>query len=80
VLIHISEHEIELNKVSQLTTWNSRDYRGAERLLQLLAEVSIRLAKHWLKSLKKELGSNAYQTLFGLHKLTLLNENELTEW
>ena len=59
---------------------NSRDYRAAERLLQLLAEVSIGLAKHWLKSLKKESGSNAYQTFVGLHELTLLNESELSEW
>ena len=80
VVIHINEYEFELNELSQLTTLNTRDYRATERLLQLLAEVSIGLAKHWLKSLKKESGSNAYQTFVGLHELTILNEKELTEW
>ena len=69
-----------MDELNQLTALNSRDYRAAERLLQLLAEVSIGLAKHWLKSLKKESGSNAYQTFVGLHELSLLTEAELNEW
>jgi len=49
-------------------------------LLQLLAEVSIGLAKHWLKSFQKESGSNAYQTFVGLHHINVITENDLVEW
>ncbi|PCI61282.1 MAG: hypothetical protein COB35_06790 [Gammaproteobacteria bacterium] len=80
VVIHINDYEVELNELTQLSTLNNRDYRAGERLLQLLAEVSIGLAKHWLKSLKKETGSNAYQTFIGLHELGNLTDVELNEW
>ena len=59
---------------------NNRDYRAAERLLQLLTEVSIGLAKHWLKSIKKESGSNAYQTFVALKDSSVITEIELIEW
>lgn len=80
VFIHIKEYELELNELSELIGLNNRDYRAAERLLQLLAEVSIGLAKHWLKSLQKESGSHAYQTFVGLQNLNVISENELMEW
>ena len=80
VIIHINEYELELNEISQLTVVNNRDYRAAERLLQLLTEVSIGLAKHWLKSVQKESGSNAYQTFVALQNLGALTEKELVEW
>lgn len=80
VTIHVNDYHSELDELNQLTALNSRDYRAAERLLQLLAEVSISLAKHWLKSLKKESGSNAYQTFVGLRELNILTEAELNEW
>jgi hypothetical protein len=67
VISHINEYEYEyeceLDELTQLITLNSRDYRAAERLLQLITEVSIGLAKYWLKSVKEETGSNAYQIL-----------------
>ncbi len=76
VVIHINEYESELNELSQLTTLNTRDYRAAERLLQLLAEVSIGLAKHWLKSLKKSQAVMLIKRLFvcmSLLSLTKVN-------
>ena len=80
VIIHINEYELELNELKQLNVLNKRDYRAAERLLQLLTEVSIGLAKHWLKSIKKESGSNAYQTYIALQDLGIITDNELIEW
>lgn len=80
VIIHINEYELELNELKQLNALNKRDYRAAERLLQLLTEVSIGLAKHWLKSIKKESGSNAYQTYIALQDLGIITDNELIEW
>jgi uncharacterized protein YutE (UPF0331/DUF86 family) len=80
VIIHINEYGLELDELSQLTTLNNRDYRAAERLLQLLTEVSIGLAKHWLKSLQKESGSNAYQTFVGLQNSSVITEEALIEW
>lgn len=59
---------------------NNRDYRAAERLLQLLTEVSIGLAKHWLKSEQKESGINAYQTFVGLQNINIITEHDLAEW
>lgn len=80
VALHISEYKSELNELNQLNTLNTRDYRAAERLLQLLTEVSIGLSKHWLKALQKESGGNAYQTFIGLQELNIISETELTEW
>ena len=80
VNLHINEYAEELEELTQLMPLNSRDYRATERLLQLLTEVSIGLAKHWLKSLKKESGSNAYQTFVALQALNIISESELIEW
>jgi uncharacterized protein YutE (UPF0331/DUF86 family) len=48
--------------------------------LQLITEVSIGLAIHWLKSFKKESGSNAYQTFVALQNVGAISEIELVEW
>jgi uncharacterized protein YutE (UPF0331/DUF86 family) len=48
--------------------------------LQLITEVSIGLAIHWLKSIKKESGSNAYQTFVALQNVGAISEIELVEW
>jgi len=48
--------------------------------LQLLTEVSIGLAKHWLKSIKKESGSNAYKTVVSLQYIGAITEIEFVEW
>ncbi|PCJ50977.1 MAG: hypothetical protein COA74_00480 [Gammaproteobacteria bacterium] len=80
VTLHINEYSSELEELSQLTQLSNRDYRAAERLLQLITEVSIGLAKHWLKTMKKETGSNAYQTFVALEYLNVISESELIEW
>ncbi|WP_159818000.1 type VII toxin-antitoxin system HepT family RNase toxin [Colwellia sp. 20A7] len=77
---HITEYDLELKELSELTKLNNRDYRAAERLLQLLTEVSIGLSKHWLKSINKESSSNAYQTFVALESLNLIRDTELIEW
>jgi len=80
VTFHVDEYSLELKELSELPTINNRDYRAAERLLQLITEVSIGLAKHWLKSIRKETGSNAYQAFVGLEDVNILSEIELSEW
>lgn len=80
VTFHLNEYKLELDEISQLSTLNNRDYRAAERLLQLVTEVSIGLAKHWLKSIKKESGSNAYQTFVALNNEGMILDAELIEW
>jgi len=74
VILHLNEYTLELNELSEVDVLNSRDYRATERLLQLLTEVSIGLAKHWLKSIKKESGSNAYQTFVALQDIGAISE------
>ena len=80
MIFHLNEYELELNELSQVDVLNSREYRATERLLQLLTEVAIGLAKHWLKSIKKESGSNAYQTFVALQDIGVISEIELVEW
>jgi len=80
VVSHLNEYELELNELSQIDILNSRDNRATERLLQLLTEVSIGLAKHWLKSIKTESGSNAYQTFVALQDIGAISEIALVEW
>jgi uncharacterized protein YutE (UPF0331/DUF86 family) len=80
VVFHLNEYEFELHELSQVVILNNRDYRATERLLQLITEVSIGLAKHWLKSIKKESGSNAYQTFVALQNVGVISEIELIEW
>jgi len=77
VIFHLSQYELELNELSQVDVLNSRGYRATERLLQLLSEVSIGLAKYWLKSIKKESGSNAYQIFVSLQYIGTISEIEL---
>jgi len=80
VFYNLSEYVLELNELSQVGVLNSRDYRATERLLQLLTEVSIGLAKHWLKSIKMESGSNVYQTFVALQDIGAISEIEFVEW
>ena len=77
---HIDEYMQELDELSQIDQLNNRDYRAAERLLQLMTEVSIGLAKHWLKKHKSSTSSNAYQTFSELAQLGALTDTELLSW
>ncbi|MGO2374494.1 DUF86 domain-containing protein [Pseudoalteromonas sp. KG3] len=77
---HIEEYMQELDELSQVEQLNSRDYRAAERLLQLMTEVCIGLSKHWLKKYKSSTSSNAYQTFSELTQLGILTDEELLSW
>lgn len=77
---HIDEYMQELDELSQVDQLNNRDYRAAERLLQLMTEVCIGLSKHWLKKYKNTTSSNAYQTFSELTQLGALTDNELLSW
>jgi uncharacterized protein YutE (UPF0331/DUF86 family) len=59
---------------------NQRDYRAAERLLQLYTEVCIGLAKHWVKKLNQVAPVEAYQSFKYLAEKQLLTTEELVKW
>jgi len=60
--------------------FKSRDYRATERLLQILTELSIGLAKHWLKDLQGHSAAEAYQTFSQLTEHGQLTSSELSNW
>ncbi len=57
-----------------------RDYLAIERLLQLLTELSIGLAKHCLKRYQQQASVDAYQTFSKLQQHDMITTAELTEW
>ena len=57
-----------------------RDYLAIERLLQLLTELSIGLAKHCLKKYQQQSSVDAYQTFSQLQQHGMITTAELTEW
>lgn len=57
-----------------------RDYLATERLLQILTELCIGLAKHCLKKYQQHSTADAYQTFTQLHQHGLITANELAEW
>ena len=57
-----------------------RDYLAIERLLQLLTELSIGLAKHCLKRYQQHSSVDAYQTFSQLHQHGMITADELSEW
>lgn len=57
-----------------------RDYLAIERLLQLLTELSIGLAKHCLKQHQQHSTVDAYQTFSMLHQHGMITADELAEW
>jgi uncharacterized protein YutE (UPF0331/DUF86 family) len=80
---HVNECVEDLNSLYQLLqtrSWTRVERKGAERLLQVLVEASIGLAKHWLKSQNKVLPNDAYSVFEKLVDLQLLPANELPEW
>jgi len=70
-IFHFSEHLTELNELRQIDVLNNRYCRATGRLLQLLTEVSIGLAKHWLNSIKNGAVSNAIKLIL-LYKMLVL--------
>ncbi|WP_119394709.1 type VII toxin-antitoxin system HepT family RNase toxin [Salinibius halmophilus] len=60
--------------------FRSRDYLATERLLQVLTELSIGLAKHCCKRLTGQSAVDAYQTFSHLAERGFLTVAELAEW
>ncbi len=60
--------------------FRSRDYRAAERLLQIYTELCIGLCKHWLKGLDGETTSQAYQAFSQLKEQGQISAQELSNW
>lgn len=60
--------------------FRSRDYLATERLLQVLTELSIGLAKHCCKRFTGQSAADAYQTFSNLTEHGFLTIVELAEW
>ena len=60
--------------------FRSRDYRAAERLLQIFTELSIGLSKHWLKAMDTQTTSQAYQAFMSLKENGCITADELVTW
>lgn len=57
-----------------------RDYLAIERLLQILSELCIGLAKHCLKKYQQKAAADAYQTFSQLQQQGMITANELAQW
>lgn len=57
-----------------------RDYLAIERLLQILTELSIGLAKHCLKRYQQQTAADAYQTFTQLQQHGFITADELAQW
>lgn len=74
-------HELEELRADLLAdNFKSRDYRAAERLLQVFTELCIGLSKHWVKQLQGHSASEAYQSFRLLKEYGKISSQELTTW
>jgi len=80
---HVSECIEDLDSLNALLkerSWTRVERKGAERLLQVLVEACIGLAKHWLKQQGKVLPSDAYSVFEKLTDLQLISPDNTIEW
>lgn len=80
---HQSRYQQELNELRDdllSDNFKSRDYRAAERLLQVFTELCIGLAKHWSKQLQGHSTSEAYQSFTLLKEHGKITREELVTW
>ena len=80
---HVNECVEDLESIHQLLherTWTRVERKGAERLLQILVESCIGVAKHWLKQQGKVLPSDAYTVFEKLMELQLISVDDRLEW
>lgn len=70
----------ELASVLQDRSLSSLEYRAGERLLQLLIESGIGVAKHWLRSIDLSTPADAYQCFSKLAQEQLITETQLSNW
>jgi len=81
--IHAENIVLELDGISELSgtaNLSNRDFYAAERLLQVLTEACIGIAKHWVKLLNKTAPVDAYQAFELLLGLGYLSHQELPTW
>lgn len=69
-----------LNKLLKDRSWTRVERKGAERLLQILVESCIGVAKHWLKQQGKVMPNDAYSVFEKLTELQLISSDERLEW
>lgn len=86
-LVEAQKHQLRyLNELNELRDdlisgqFKSRDYRAAERLLQVFTELCIGLAKHWVKQLQGQSSSEAYQSFALLAEHGVISTEELITW
>ena len=80
---HVNECVEDLDSIYLLLkvrTWTRVERKGAERLLQILVESCIGVAKHWLKQQGKVLPGDAYSVFEKLAELQLLSKEAGQEW
>ncbi len=70
----------ELGDLSETAKLSNRDFYAVERLLQILTEACIGVAKHWVKSLNKTAPVDAYQAFETLLGLGIISPQELSTW
>lgn len=70
----------EISASSESAALSNRDYYAVERLLQILTEASIGIAKHWVKRLNKTAPIDAYQAFEMLFSLGKLSSDDLMNW
>ncbi len=70
----------EVSDLSQTGKLTNRDFYAAERLLQVLTEACIGIAKHWVRSQNKTAPVDAYQAFELLLGLGRISQHELTTW
>lgn len=80
---HVNECVEDLDSIHQLLkqrSWTRVERKGAERLLQILVESCIGVAKHWFKQQGKTLPNDAYSVFEKLTELQLISPNERLDW
>lgn len=78
---HIRECIEELNDyTSDLQKLNQKDFRGIERVLQILIEAGIGIAKRLVKKQNKLVPVGAYETFQKLCDLKYITPSELKKW
>lgn len=80
---HVNECVEDLDSIHLLLkerTWTRVERKGAERLIQILVESCIGIAKHWLKQQNKVIPSDAYSVFEKLTELQLISPDDIKEW
>jgi uncharacterized protein YutE (UPF0331/DUF86 family) len=70
----------ELSTIVRNRSLSALEFRAAERLLQLLIESGIGVAKHWLRSVDKSSPPDAYQCFAKLAQEQVISDVQLANW